>query len=45
MAKSKEQAPPPMTPSRVMATGRQFGQKIGKKEASRISALLRSWRG
>ena len=36
--------PPPMTPARVVATGKQFGQKIGAKEAKAISALLIGWR-
>jgi hypothetical protein len=34
-----------MTPDRVIACGKQFGQKIGKKEAAAISALLIGWRG
>jgi hypothetical protein len=36
--------PPPMTPERVKQTGRQFGQKIGGKEARQIAALLKGWR-
>jgi hypothetical protein len=32
---------PPMTPKRVKETGRQFGQKIGGKEARAIAALLK----
>jgi hypothetical protein len=34
-----------MTPDRVIATGKMFGQKIGAKEAKMISALLIGWRG
>tara|TARA_Y100000401_G_scaffold117386_1_gene125966 strand:- start:5688 stop:5837 length:150 start_codon:yes stop_codon:yes gene_type:complete len=30
-----------MTPERVIKTGKQFGEKITKKEARLISALLR----
>lgn len=33
-----------MTPDRVKATGRQFGQKIGTAEAKRIAAVLKGWR-
>lgn len=36
---------PPMTPARVAATARQFGQKVGRREARAISALLIGWRG
>jgi hypothetical protein len=31
---------PPMTPERVVATGKQFGQKIKAKEARLIARLL-----
>jgi uncharacterized protein YfaA (DUF2138 family) len=36
---------PPMTPERVKQTGRQFGQKIGAKEAKAIARVLapRPW--
>jgi uncharacterized protein YfaA (DUF2138 family) len=36
---------PPMTPERVIATGKQFGQKIGRKEAKAIARVLapRPW--
>ncbi len=35
---------PPMTPERVILTGKQFGQKIGKAEARKIAALIVGWR-
>jgi hypothetical protein len=36
---------PPATVASVQKTGRQFGQKIGGKEAKRIVGLLNGWRG
>ncbi len=44
-AQNSPAVPPPMTPAAVIATGKQFGQKIGAKEAKVISALLIGWRG
>lgn len=41
LIRSRDASPPPMTPSRVVETGRQFGQKIGGRESRAISALLR----
>lgn len=39
---AEELAPPPaMTEARVIETGRQFGQKISKREANTIARLLK----
>lgn len=37
--------PEAMTPERVAHTARQFGQRVSKREARAISALLTGWRG
>lgn len=37
--------PSDMTPERVIETGRQFGQRVSKREARAISAVLIGWRG
>lgn len=39
-----EKKAPAMTVERVQETGRQFGQKIGKKEAKAIAGLIQGWR-
>jgi len=37
--------PPAPTVASVQKTARQFGQKVGGKEAKRIVAVLKGWRG